>query len=170
MSRGEAGSLAKYLRPEKGGFIDDALYAQIKRHVPVLCVDILVVCDGKVLLMRRLNEPVKGHWWTPGGRVHKWERLAEAAVRKLGQETGIRIVETALSPQLGIVEAMFPEQGSHTPTVVFAVHFDKVPNVVVDSQNDLHLWWNNKSDVGLHPHVTETIKFLGKGEWFDVVS
>jgi len=153
------------------GFIEDALYAQIKDHVPVLCVDILVVCAGKVLLMRRLNEPVKGHWWTPGGRVHKWERLAEAAVRKLREETGISIKESALSYQLGVVEAMYPEQGSHTPTVVFSVYLEQFPSVVMDSQNDLCLWWNgSKSDVRLHPYVTATIKLLGKGEWFDVVN
>src|SRR5271157_2141659 len=77
------------------------LYRQMHRYLPILCVD-LVVTDGKrFLLVRRVNQPERGRWWFPGGRVLKNERLIEVARRKLREETGLH--PTSLK-QLGIYE------------------------------------------------------------------
>ena len=29
------------------------------------------MCDAQVLLGKRANEPLKGEWFTPGGRIHE---------------------------------------------------------------------------------------------------
>lgn len=64
---------------------------------PLLAAD-CVVFDARrrVLLIRRGNEPFKGGYALPGGFVDVGERVEDAAVRELAEETGI----TAGKPRL----------------------------------------------------------------------
>ena len=55
--------------------------AQVVAHLPIVCVDAIVVKGGKVLLIQRLTEPVKNELWFPGGRLRKSETFEDAAVR-----------------------------------------------------------------------------------------
>jgi len=50
-----------------------------------------VVCDGKVLFVRRNYEPSKGTWTLPGGFAEHTEMLDEAVKRELREETGIDV-------------------------------------------------------------------------------
>jgi ADP-ribose pyrophosphatase YjhB (NUDIX family) len=54
-------------------------------------VGLYVVRDGKVLLVRRGNEPGKGKWSLPGGRIRFGERSEEAALREMREETGLEV-------------------------------------------------------------------------------
>ena len=58
----------------------------------VPCVGGVVVHEGKLLLVRRGQEPGKGLWSVPGGRVEAGESLAEACVREVREETGLDVV------------------------------------------------------------------------------
>lgn len=51
-----------------------------------------VVLDGeRVLLARRGRAPSAGKWSIPGGLVHLGERLEEALVREIEEESGLRV-------------------------------------------------------------------------------
>ena len=54
-------------------------------------VVILTIIQGelRVLLIHRSGEPYLGWWALPGGLLHESESLADAAARKLGEETGV---------------------------------------------------------------------------------
>ncbi len=60
--------------------------------VPRLAVGAVVVDRGRVLLVRRGQEPLKGHWSLPGGALELGESLNEGLVREVREETGL-IVE-----------------------------------------------------------------------------
>ena len=61
----------------------------IQYHNPLPSVGMLVVKDGKCLLIKRGKAPGKGAWAPPSGFVEVGETLEEAAARELKEETGI---------------------------------------------------------------------------------
>ena len=67
-------------------------YRRVISVMPIVCVDCLVMNERReVLLVRRGNEPLKGEYWLPGGRVHKGERLVDAVHRKMREEIGVEV-------------------------------------------------------------------------------
>lgn len=58
---------------------------------PQTAVGAIVFRDDKVLLVKRTNNPGKGLWAIPGGRVKLGETLKEAAMREVKEETGVII-------------------------------------------------------------------------------
>jgi 8-oxo-dGTP diphosphatase len=58
---------------------------------PKVAAGVLVMQDGKVLLVRRIMEPKRGLWSLPAGFVDADEDPAEAAAREVWEETGMVI-------------------------------------------------------------------------------
>ncbi|HEU4675896.1 MAG TPA: NUDIX domain-containing protein [Motilibacteraceae bacterium] len=59
----------------------------------VACVGAVVHDDdGRLLLVRRANEPARGRWSLPGGRVEAGEDDAAAVRREVLEETGLDVV------------------------------------------------------------------------------
>ena len=58
---------------------------------PIVGVGAVIVDEGKVLLIRRRYEPLKGEWSLPGGMVEIGETLESALMREMLEETGLRV-------------------------------------------------------------------------------
>jgi len=58
---------------------------------PIVGVGGVVVHRGRVLLIRRGSEPLKGAWSIPGGLLELGEELAEGVRRELKEETGLDV-------------------------------------------------------------------------------
>ncbi len=48
-----------------------------------------VVCDGKLLLVRRASRHGRGNWQMPGGYIEPEETIEEAVVREVVEESGV---------------------------------------------------------------------------------
>lgn len=71
--------------------------------LPRLAALAVVVRDGRVLLVRRRNEPDAGLWGYPGGHVEPGETVAEAAARELLEETGVEAAPGEVVDTLDII-------------------------------------------------------------------
>lgn len=56
---------------------------------PQVAVGAIVCRSDELLLVRRGRAPAMGEWSVPGGRLEAGERLSEAVVRELREETGL---------------------------------------------------------------------------------
>jgi 8-oxo-dGTP diphosphatase len=63
----------------------------------VACVGGLAYDDwGRILLVRRRNDPGSGLWSVPGGRVESGETDIQAVIREMAEETGLVVEPKAL--------------------------------------------------------------------------
>ena len=46
---------------------------------------------NRILLGKRDKDPQRGSWGLPGGKIHAFESIAEAAARELEEETGLKV-------------------------------------------------------------------------------
>jgi 8-oxo-dGTP diphosphatase len=58
---------------------------------PILGVGAIVIESGRVLLVERGREPLKGYWSLPGGVLEVGEKLADGIRREMLEETGLEI-------------------------------------------------------------------------------
>jgi 8-oxo-dGTP diphosphatase len=58
---------------------------------PIVGVGAVIVDDGKVVLVKRGYEPLKGQWSLPGGGVEIGETLETAVAREILEETGLHV-------------------------------------------------------------------------------
>lgn len=70
----------------------DLPHGQSSARIP--CAGAVVRDDrNRLLLVRRRNDPGRGRWSLPGGRIEPGETPAQAAAREVLEETGL-VVET----------------------------------------------------------------------------
>lgn len=88
-------------------------------------VDALVKTAGHVLLIRRKNQPGLGLWALPGGFVEQRERLLQAAIRELAEETTLGVLNDTLPDALLAVEVFdHPDRSLRGRTITHAHFFD----------------------------------------------
>ena len=83
---------------------------------PRITTDGAIVKDKKILLIKRKNNPYKGKWALPGGFVEYKERVEDAVLREVFEETGLK---TKIRDFIGIYSDPNRDPRGHTITIVY---------------------------------------------------
>jgi bifunctional NMN adenylyltransferase/nudix hydrolase len=88
-------------------------------------VDAVVTRGQEILLIRRDGQPGKGLWALPGGFVDETERLEDACVRELQEETNIDLPPEALRGAIKTRQVFDrPDRSAIGRVITHAFHFD----------------------------------------------
>jgi len=131
---------------------------------PLVGVGAVVVQQGRVLLVRRGAEPLKGHWTLPGGVLEVGETLADGVAREVKEETGLDVETIEL---VEVLDRIHREQGRVRYHYVIADYLCRVTGGVLRAATDAEAvrWveraeWNSHSALKLDPI---TVRVVEKG-------
>ena len=83
---------------------------------PIPTVDTIIEKDSQVLLIKRKKDPFKEKMVFPGGFINEGERVEDAAVREVKEETSLDI---ELDHILGVYSDPFRDPRGHIMSTVF---------------------------------------------------
>ncbi|MCE8423256.1 MAG: NUDIX hydrolase [Candidatus Methanoperedens sp.] len=128
-------------------------------ETPLLTVDALILYEGKLVLIRRLNPPFKDHFALPGGFVEVGETVEAAVVREAKEETGLDITllkiagvysDPSRDPRGHIVSICFLAKGSGKLKAgsdakdIMLFGLNEIPRIAFDHNMIIE---NSKSDI-----------------------
>lgn len=137
--------------------IESDVFKEIRKIIPIVCVDLVIPKSGAILLVKRIEPPAQGQWWTPGGRIFHSETIEEAAIRKAKTEVHL---DCRFKKILGVTESIFNNiktnskiNSFHTVNVVCLMELkDDTQQIRLDNGHTDYLW-TKESFAGLHPAV-----------------
>jgi colanic acid biosynthesis protein WcaH len=137
--------------------IDRDFFNEIRKIIPITCVDLVIPKNGDILLVKRIEPPAQGLWWTPGGRIFHGETIEKASIRKAKSEVSL---DCGFRKILGVTESIFDNAivngtsiSIHTVNIVCLMELkDETQQIRLDN-NHVDYLWTNESFAGLHPAV-----------------
>lgn len=133
---------------------------------PICTVDVLFFNSDKTktLLFKRENEPLKGSYFSVGGRLLKNEQLQDCAIRKAFEEIGV-VVDKEKLVYGGVIEELNPnsifEGVSYHAVDSFYGYVLKDEELILDNQHSDCKWFSVFDD-SLHPFIKTKISNLLK--------
>jgi colanic acid biosynthesis protein WcaH len=150
--------------PKPGQWLQAEDFNRMVRLTPLVAIDMIVRSpDGRVLVGRRTNEPAKGQFFVPGGRITKNETLAAALRRISLVELGVeKTMEEARF--LGVYEHFYatnnleqPGFGTHYVTLAYEVT-TPVLDASLPKEQHAEYRWQTEAEILRCPEVHENTK------------
>ena len=131
-------------------------------ETPLVGVGAVVVDAGRVLLVRRGTEPLRGEWSLPGGLLEVGEPLTAGVIREVREETGLIVEPLELIELLDRIHRVADRVRYH---YVIADYLCRVTGgeLLAASDADAVRWveraeWNSHSALKLDPVTVRVIE------------
>lgn len=137
-------------------------YNYILQNMPIVCVDVCILYNNGIFLVKRNTEPCKNMWWMPGGRVYKGETLRDCAKRKAVEEMNI---ECTVGPIVHVDETIFNTGPNNIPVHSVNTCFLLIPSkpeidIILDKYSEKYTLCKYIHGE-FHPYVQQCLKGSG---------
>tara|TARA_E500000178_G_C16449465_1_gene499502 strand:- start:6 stop:485 length:480 start_codon:yes stop_codon:yes gene_type:complete len=128
--------------------LDTHTFKTVIENTPLVSIDLCLVCDGLLLLGKRTNEPLKGEWFTPGGRIHKNETWQDALLRIAEVELGLSCIAVEDFSLIGMWDhfynnsALDENTSTHYVNLPHYEEFQSRPPIILDDQHGTFNWFD----------------------------
>jgi 8-oxo-dGTP diphosphatase len=129
---------------------------------PLVGVGAVIVHEGRVLLVQRGREPMKGRWTIPGGLVEIGEALSAAVVRETREETGLEVAPIEL---VELLDRIHREEGRVRYHYVIANYLCRLVGGTLAAADDAAAvrWveraeWNSHSALAIDPITVRVLE------------
>ncbi len=115
-----------------------------KYKIPSLTTDIFIFDDDfNFILIKRKNDPYKGHWALPGGFVEYGESVETAAIREAKEETSI---DVELKDLVNVYSNPDRDPRGHTISIAFTAKGDFTSRNADSDASDIDIFSEKKLD------------------------
>ena len=121
--------------------LESRSFKVIVENALLVSIDLCLVSDSKILFGKRNNEPLKGNWFTPGGRIHKNESWQHALLRICEVEVGLRGILIEDFSLMGVwdhfyINSVFGKViSTHYVNLPHYTNFKFRPEITLDNQH-----------------------------------
>ena len=128
--------------------LEKEVYKTVVKNTPLVSIDLCIVWDGQILLGQRKNDPLKGFFFTPGGRILKNEAHIDCLKRVAKAELGLIIDDIKQAKLMGAWDhfyenSVFGEEAStHYVNLPHCIYCDQRPEILLDDQHDTFEWFD----------------------------
>ena len=128
--------------------LDAQTFKVVIKNAPLVSIDLCLVCNGQILLGKRRNEPLKGIWFTPGGRIHKNETWQDALLRIAEVELGLSGIAVEKFESMGVWDHFYSNSvldqntSTHYVNLPHYAEFQTKPDITLDDQHAEFEWFD----------------------------
>lgn len=149
--------------------LDSHTFRTVVENTPLVSIDICLVYDNKMLLGRRNNEPLKGQWFTPGGRILKNESWQDCLRRVAYSELGLSVDHTGGFNLMGVWDHFYQNSAfakgisTHYVNLPHYSLLKEQPILTADDQHDNLSWFDLeeiKDDESFHIYTQSYASWL----------
>ena len=142
--------------------LDVQTFKAVVENTPLVSIDLCLVCNSQIFLGKRRNDPLRGTWFTPGGRIYKNETWQDALLRILEVELGLSGIELNDFALMGIWDHFYSNSildqntSTHYVNLPHYAEFKSRPQITLDDQHAEFKWFDLAavfSDEKFHPYM-----------------
>lgn len=136
--------------PRSRTVLDAAIFKTVVASAPLVSIDICLVFEGQLLMGLRKNEPLKGEWFTPGGRLLKNERWEDGLVRIARSELGLTVISDDFD-LMGVWDHFYENSAidecvsTHYVNLPHVCYVASQPDLSLDPQHESFRWFDVES-------------------------